>query len=816
VFDPTSFALSDMVDCAAMLRRELAGADSFDDAANRAVSSLRRSFIDEPTGRPAFVLARLFVTQRWEQLRPELQAHARKRLGDELEHPGMRCLVLQASDGDQINWRKPSRSRAHRVIPLPSAAAVEKAPMLAALLRELGLSPNAVTGSMPVSHDMFPTTFGTFHVHNARGSKEVPSQRFVTKHGVRSVLGFGGLLPKGEVFAVVLFSRTPIPSATADLFRNVALSVRLALLPYCGAPTRDLGEHERTTLRRLLELNEATVRDQSARLEQTLQRMRRQDARLLEEAATVETLRSIGTQLAAEMDAAQVMQLATDAARRVTGAKYGSFFVTIEELTGQVEMRYTVSAPDPGVFARLPLPRGDVGLFSHTFNGYGSVRSDDITADDRYGHNHPFEGLPPGHPPVRSYLAVPVVTPSGETLGGLFFGHPDPGMFDDRDERLVAGIAAPAAIALDNARLYEQQRNRAEELQLALLPKVASSVNGMEVASRYLPGGRGQHHVGGDWFDVIPLPCGRTAFVVGDVMGKGIHAAALMGQLRSAVRAYAVMDQQPNEVLRNLNELVIALPGQQLVTCVYVIYDPAVSTLTYANAGHVPPAIVTEDGRAELLESDLGLPLGLEGTIFREVDIQLPRRSSMLLYTDGLVETRKRSLSDGMDQLVEELRHLDGDLSEACLDLVHALTGGDYDDDVTLLLIRDRGDYEGMSALTRLAAEPISASETRRFVQTTLDSWGLSYKASNVSLVADELVTNAIEHAATDIELQLTRLPDRIIVEVLDHDARLPRMSYAAPFEERHRGLLIVQQMSSRWGSRPTRHGKVVWAEVDD
>ena len=129
-----------------------------------------------------------------------------------------------------------------------------------------------------------------------------------------------------------------------------------------------------------------------------------------------------------------------------------------------------------------------VGDRGHPLDGAGTRH-----ADDRYGHNHPFEGLPPGHPPVRSYLAVPVVTPSGETLGGLFFGHPDPGMFDDRDERLVAGIAAPAAIALDNARLYEQQRNRAEDLQLALLPKVASSVNGMEVASRYLPGGRGQH-----------------------------------------------------------------------------------------------------------------------------------------------------------------------------------------------------------------------------------------------------------------------------------------------------------------------------------
>jgi len=203
VFDPTSFALSDMVDCAAMLRREMAGADSFEDAANRAVTCLRRNFIDEATGRPSFVLARLFVTQRWEQLRPELQAHARKRLGGELERPDMRCLVLQASDGDQINWRKPSRSRSHRVIPLPSAEAVEKAPMLASLLRELGLSPNTVAGSVPVAHDMFPTMFGTFHVHNARGSKEVPSQRFVTKHGVRSVLGFGGLFnPASDYFGI--------------------------------------------------------------------------------------------------------------------------------------------------------------------------------------------------------------------------------------------------------------------------------------------------------------------------------------------------------------------------------------------------------------------------------------------------------------------------------------------------------------------------------------------------------------------------------------------------------------------------------------
>ena len=812
MFDVVSFSLSDMVECASGMRRAANSCASLDEAGQRIATYLRSSFLDPQTHRQSFVLARMFVSYSWAELSPDMQDIGRKQLPDDVDPaPGMRCLVLVGSDGQRAQWQHPARSVNHRVIPLPDVDAIPRAPMIAALVRQLGLPgdlvPRESNGDSPP-----PDDFGVFHVMEARGSPDIPDQDFVIKHRIRSVLGFGGALPGGRVFATVLFSRTAVPLQTAELFRDVALSARLALLHQLTNEPQAVA-HEAGVLRQLLDLHETTVRDQALRLDATLLQRRRQDARLIEEAATVETLREIGTRLAAEMELDQVMQVAVDAATRVTGARYGAFFCTVDDLSGEPAMRYAISGMSAASFAHLPMPRA-TGIFGRIFNGEGVLRADDITRHPAYGQNPPFDGLPADHPPVRSFLGVPVISQAGEVLGGFFFGHPDVGLFDERDERLAVGIAAPTAIALDNARLYHQQRGWAEELQRALMPH-AVEVEGLQIASRYLPGaGHGQ--VGGDWFDVIPLPCGRTAFVVGDVMGKGIPAAATMGQLRAAVRAYAVMDLPPVDIMRNLNELAGALPGQQFVTCVYAVYDPVSRTLGYANAGHLPPAVVTPERDVWLLEDQLGLPLGLEGAVFKEREIVLPRGAGFLLYTDGLVETRQRSISEGVDMLVRQLAHDEGDLETACDVLVETIAAGQRDDDVTLLYVKEVADEPVLQASMRLPGQPAGAADARRFVRATLLAWGLAQRGDSLVLVADELLTNAIKHAATDIELRLCRLAGRLVIEVRDEDARLPRLAVAARYDERHRGLLIVQRLASRWGVRPVGNGKVVWAEIDD
>ena len=203
-------------------------------------------------------------------------------------------------------------------------------------------------------------------------------------------------------------------------------------------------------------------------------------------------------------------------------------------------MLYTLAEAPREAFEKFPMPH-NTAVFEPTFRGSSVLRSDDITRDPRYGHNAPHHGPPSGHLPVHSYLAVPVVSRNGTVHGGLFFGHPDTGVFDQRAERVAVGIAAQTAIALDNAPLYEQQRGVAVELQRSLLPQELPATDGLEVAHEYRPGSAGAD-VGGDWFDVIPLNQGQLAFVIGDAMGRGLHAAAIMGQLRTAVSAYAAID----------------------------------------------------------------------------------------------------------------------------------------------------------------------------------------------------------------------------------------------------------------------------------
>lgn len=685
--DLGSLRLSDAVAICTTLRHSTKDALSMEAAAQAVVRHLRTAFVDPETGKPAFVLARLFQTEELQHLPADLRERA--------THDGpltesARVLTLLATEGDLPEWCDRRRSQDHQAIPVSSPELVANAPMISALIRGLGLDVDAVvTGA--TERDVLRADFDVFHVQEAEGAESVPGQQFVREHGVRSVLGFGGVLPSGHVFSVVMFSRVAIPVETARLFRTIAVSVKLALMPFVGAVL--FVDHPRLTrhrplsaagqvraLKEMLDVHERTAVEQAAALEERDEQLRR-------EAEIVETLRRAGEALSSDLDMDAVVQMTTTAAIEVTGAQFGAFFYNVVDEHGESYMLYTLAGAPRSAFEKFPMPR-NTDIFAPTFAGEGVVRSDDITAEPHYGRVAPYHGMPPGHLPVHSYLAVPVISPtSGEVLGGLFCGHERRAVFDDRAERLAVGIAAQTGIALDNALLYRRERDVALQLQQALLPTTLEPPPYLSIAHRYRPGTTGLH-VGGDWYDLVRYGDGRTGLVIGDVMGRGVRAAATMGQLRSSIRAFAALNLPPAEMTTQLNQIVLDLPDEQIATFFLAVYEPERRRLDMASAGHLPPIVIGPDGIAAAHQLDLGPPLGIPGAEFLEHSIVVAPGTAIVLYTDGLVESRNRSADDGIRQLESLLTSLHATPDEACAKLLGSLPDAAGDDDIALLYAR--------------------------------------------------------------------------------------------------------------------------------
>ncbi|MGW6538253.1 SpoIIE family protein phosphatase [Streptomyces sp. NPDC055051] len=299
---------------------------------------------------------------------------------------------------------------------------------------------------------------------------------------------------------------------------------------------------------------------------------------------------------------------------------------------------------------------------------------------------------------LRDYLStgfgsartVPLVA-RGQVLGAVTvtrLKNREP--FDDQDAVLIDEVVARAALNIDNARLYTTQRAAALALQRSLTNSALPAVTGLELTGRYLPASA--HDVGGDWFDVIALPEGRTGLVIGDVMGHGIHAAAVMGQLRTAVRTLARHDIPPIEMLRSLDAVVADLGEDTMATCLYAVHSPATGLWTIARAGHPPPAVVTPDGSVSFLQGPPGTPLGTGAHDFGTEEFPLPPGGLLALYTDGLIEARDRDLDEGMRQLGRALGRADGPLEEICDAVLGRLLGGPAQDDVALVLARTTTD----------------------------------------------------------------------------------------------------------------------------
>jgi PAS domain S-box-containing protein len=380
---------------------------------------------------------------------------------------------------------------------------------------------------------------------------------------------------------------------------------------------------------------------------------------------------------------------------------------------------------------------------------------------------------------------------------------------DVTQERKAERALATAAAAQEVA---AREQQIADELQASLLPPHTFDPDHLDVDTYYRAGVAGIH-VGGDWYDVIELSAGRTALVIGDVMGRGVRAASVMGQVRSAVRAYARLDLPPAEALEYLDGVVSDLSGDHIVTCVYAIYDPHDRSLTYANAGHLPPFVVPPDGPPLPLEGG-GPPLGSGPQRIPEHQVTgLPIATSIILYTDGLVERRDRDLDTGIGELSRFLASYRGPSDRLAGELVRRLLPAGPDDDIAILIASvPPGTPVGVSAARRVESEGRAVARARQFVGRTLAEWEIDrLLIEEVVLCASELVTNAILHGRPPIDLRLRLASPRLFLEVLDSGRLLPQRLRAEPDDESGRGLHIVGLLAESWGTRPTSRGKAVW-----
>jgi serine phosphatase RsbU (regulator of sigma subunit)/anti-sigma regulatory factor (Ser/Thr protein kinase) len=589
-----------------------------------------------------------------------------------------------------------------------------------------------------------------------------------------------------------------------------------------------------------------------------------------------------------------------------------------EQLIRRVHMHAGNWEPPPGTWARV----GDeVHYPEGHFCQQAMSRLETIVVPDLNARYYPA----PSHASMvaaddaglTSVIAAPLYA-RGELLGVMSLAlsrltsRDDP-HYDMSDRDLFGAIASRVAVAIDNAMLFETERRTALAFQQSLLPQAVPELDGLDVAFRYVPAkplktqGQGiQTQVGGDWYDIIPLAAGRVGVVIGDVEGRGARAAATMGQLRAALRAFAQDEKAPADILRKLDEWVrtISPPSMSAeatdpptVSCIYMVYDAWSRELTFAVAGHDAPLLVSGDSVEPIEIRHKGVLLGVRGRGIRglptytEQTIVVPPGATLVLYTDGLTDRRTRvdgsghyTEAEAVAMLREAVRvaavRRDGEAGGGAAAADGAAGGaarvvaaaehavpGDIDDDMAILAFRTAED-ELPSAERVFPAEPIMVSEARRLAAQTFLDWNMDPDQSELAcLLVSEVVTNAVLHAAvtphpsrrysfdmpatlalpagtgpmpvmsfgsagvtglglpgyveppvprraTEFVLRLRKGESAVWVEVFDPDLRLPRLRTAAATDEGGRGLYLVEQLATRWGSRPTPEGKAVWFEM--
>ncbi|MGP4000357.1 SpoIIE family protein phosphatase [Streptomyces sp. 8N706] len=431
---------------------------------------------------------------------------------------------------------------------------------------------------------------------------------------------------------------------------------------------------------------------------------------------------------------------------------------------------------------------------------------------------------------LHSLVTVPLQA-RGVPLGvANFYRMGDSPVFEQEDLSVAEELAVRAAVTIDNARRFTREHAMAVTLQRSLLPRGQPEQDALEVAWRYQPAEAG---VGGDWFDLIPLPGARVALVIGDVVGHGLHAAVTMGRLRTAVQNFSALDLPVDEVLWYLDELVVRMDSEENTdeaaeahegvgvagaTCLYAIYDAVTGTCTIARAGHPEPVLVYPDGTVTCPDVPASAPLGLGDYPFETAELHLPEGSRLVLYTDGLVEDRTRDIEVGLDGLRRTLERAGGRTpEETCQVVIDAMVPTHPSDDIALLVAHTRLFPTSHVAEWDVPPDASAVASVRAGCREKLGEWGLEEIGFTMELIVSELVTNAIRYGSPPIRVRLLH-GRSLTCEVSDGSSTSPRLRRAATTDEGGRGLFLVAQFAQRWGTRYTPGGKVIWTEqsLDD
>ncbi|MGW8762948.1 ATP-binding SpoIIE family protein phosphatase [Streptomyces sp. NPDC055815] len=412
---------------------------------------------------------------------------------------------------------------------------------------------------------------------------------------------------------------------------------------------------------------------------------------------------------------------------------------------------------------------------------------------------------------VHSYLAVPLIA-RGLLLGSAdFVRGPGAPPFSSTDLALAEQLASQAAVYIDNARLYGREREHVVSLQRALLPRVTPVTPGLRVQAEYAPS-TAHHGVGGDWYDVMALPGGRTALMVGDVMGHGLPAAATMGRLRTVARTLMTLDMAPERVLARLDLATRDLEDEQVATFLCAVFDPADSTYTLASAGHLPPLLLDGQGSAEFVDVPVGAPLGAGVIPYDPIRLKVPSGGKLVMYTDGFVKSRHTDIDHQLDCLRSAARGLAPEVLEGGGLIGCAPADAARFDEAVLLVATAVSEGPADVREWQLPQEGRAASVARSLVTDQLAAWDLTELGDVFELVVSELVGNALRYGNGPGRLRLLR-GDRLVVEVSDTGPDLPQIQHADLSDEGGRGLQLINMLCRRWGSCRTVNGKVVWAE---
>jgi serine phosphatase RsbU (regulator of sigma subunit)/anti-sigma regulatory factor (Ser/Thr protein kinase) len=566
-----------------------------------------------------------------------------------------------------------------------------------------------------------------------------------------------------------------------------------------------------------------TVLAELRRLEQYTDReLDRSDQRLRGSLAVTDRLLDSAERFSRAATSADVGAVVVDAALSLTGLERACVIVVDDE-TGRFHPVASVGYDQESLQWLVTMSR------DARIPGMLALRTGRPVFTDAAGtltEDYPDLAWLPVHAATGTLAAFPLLA-AAEIVGVLALSGPERRVVDETEREVLGALAAQAGQALQRALLYERQLRTAEVLQRGLLPQRLPAVPGIAMAARYAPGAAGLR-VGGDWYDAIPVPGDRLALVVGDVMGKGVHAATRMAQIRNAVRVLAAVDPEPAAVAAGLDLLAAELAEDQIVTLVYLLLDPATGQGSIARLGHLPPLLVPAVGQPRVLDVAGSPPLGVPVAHREQANLRVEPGSLLVFFTDGLVEDRRTGLDVGLPALTVAGRQL----ADAGLDVEGFADGllklgaqdGTRADDVCVLVVRrdtvtapTHGEL--LDAAVTLAAEPASGSAARRFVRRTLA--GLDADPERVEtlvLLCSELVTNAVLHAAAPSELRLRVRDGRVRLEVHDPSPAVPVPRARDLGATNGRGMVLVDALADSWGVEVgdglPDEGKTVWVEL--